>query len=88
MDQTLALQFVQENILAFGGDPGMVTIFGESAGAGSCGLQMMSPYAAGEQKIQCLKNFTSCIAAIVKQRKTILVQISARRAVVALCILC
>ena len=47
MDQIAALEWVRRNIVVFGGDPGNVTICGESAGGMSIHILMTSPAAAG-----------------------------------------
>ena len=46
-DQHLALSWVQKHIAEFGGDPNSVTIFGESAGATSVAVHMVSPMSKG-----------------------------------------
>ena len=46
-DQIAALEWVRDNISAYGGDPERVTLFGESAGASSIAAIMASPMAEG-----------------------------------------
>lgn len=47
LDQIAALRWVRDNVEAFGGDPGNVTVFGESAGGMSVGTLLGTPAARG-----------------------------------------
>ncbi|MGH7093045.1 MAG: carboxylesterase/lipase family protein, partial [Stellaceae bacterium] len=47
LDKAAALRWVRDNIGAFGGDPGNVTIFGESGGGGKVSVLMAMPEARG-----------------------------------------
>ena len=46
-DQVMALHWVQENIKFFGGDPNLVTLMGQSAGAASVHYHMLSKMSTG-----------------------------------------
>lgn len=46
-DQTMALKWIRDNIHKFGGDPGRVTLYGESAGSASVHLHVLSPMSKG-----------------------------------------
>jgi para-nitrobenzyl esterase len=47
MDQIAALKWVHANIASFGGDPGNVTVFGQSAGGWNTGLMIETPVSKG-----------------------------------------
>lgn len=58
-DQLMGLEWVQQNIRHFGGDPNSVTLFGESAGSVSVSLHLLSPLSHGKFKRAILQSGTA-----------------------------
>ena len=61
-DQIEALRWVRDNIASFGGDPGNVTIFGESAGGGSIAAILGAPTADGLYQRAIIESGPAAIA--------------------------
>jgi para-nitrobenzyl esterase len=72
LDQNAALQWVHDNIAAFGGDPAKVLITGQSFGAGSVTAQLFSPLSRGLFRAAAMWsacNFTSAAVPLSEAEK-------------------
>jgi para-nitrobenzyl esterase len=78
LDIIAALEWVRDNIAAFGGDPGRVTIFGEEGGAGKVAALMAMPAAKGLFQRAALQSGGPYLTAVKREDAT-----AAARAVLA-----
>ncbi|KAM3609295.1 uncharacterized protein V6R79_012633 [Siganus canaliculatus] len=77
LDQIQALRWTQEHIHNFGGDPGLVTIFGESAGGVSVSLLLLSPLSEGLFHHAIAESGTALMELVVKNDPLPLAQMAA-----------
>ena len=73
LDIIMALEWVRDNIVNFGGDPGKVTIFGQSGGGGKVGTLLAMPAAQGLFH-RAIVQSGSFLRAVVPERSAILTQ--------------
>jgi para-nitrobenzyl esterase len=70
LDCVAALQWVRQNISAFGGDPGNVTIFGQSGGASKVAVLMAAPAAHGLFHKAIIQSASSLIRMVMPEQAT------------------
>src|SRR4029077_11887687 len=70
LDCVAALQWVRDNIAAFGGDPGNVTIFGQSGGASKVAVLMAAPAAHGLFHKAIIQSASSLIRMVMPEQAT------------------
>ncbi|KAM7396518.1 hypothetical protein PAMP_019552 [Pampus punctatissimus] len=77
LDQVQALKWIQQHIHSFGGDPTLVTIFGESAGGVSVSLLLLSPLSDGLFHQAIAESGTAAMDVLVANDSLLITQVVA-----------